>query len=1054
MTLKSISLAAIESLLPELEEQVRAAVGHKNRPLPDAGARRDVLAAAALLDEFDPYALPPAVAGGQSDEWLPHAEELTRLSTPVARADGERRWRMRTPERQRILAQLVADGDVAAVIQRTTDEFGLPVNPVLAGYLRGSPEPLADLPADRLREAVQAFEVLRDLSAVPDARSDAAATEARLERADLLATLRALAAGRFAGRTRELADLAAYTGLARPADGDPSAAALAADERPLLVHGLGGMGKSTLLAEFLLREVLPGGEPRCPFAYLDFDRRTLSIEYPATLLYEAVDQIAAFYPAARESLLDAQARWQRDLRAGGDNRMQSDLESVSFSAGRQTGRFVHEFCQEVGRLVPAGGPFVLVLDTFEEVQSRSEDYVGELSSFLTVLKELLATVGGGCRLRVVLSGRTPAPELGARPYPLGALTQDAAEAFLVRLGVDPGLAPRVAGQLRGVPLALRVAADLVTRAQDEVLARGEFDGLHPVWYDLQDAEIQGLLIERYLKQVGDDDVRRLAHPGLVLRRITPAVIREVLAGPCGLTFADPTAAGERGGPGRHTPETLFRALSREVSLVFRERDGVLKNLPEVRAVLLGLLTRDGRAAKKVRRIHQNAVAYYEKFPDPESRAEEIYHRLQLGQSEKTIRPRWLPGVEPLLTEGLGELPPPSRAILAGRLDRAGELDADPRKRAEIDQPNWERYAARRAGRQLTLNQPADALATVRERGERLPGSRLFPLEVTALKHLQDWTGMRTVAARGVASAADAGNPKLAYELGRQLIQAILLSGDFAAAPAAIAAARDLTIRGDPARQLAFDLELDLAEIRVAHATGGVDPTSAAVLEANPAAVPSEAYDRAADRLSRLMAGKRATAPAELARTAAGLLGPRRPAVVRDIVRRYGVADGPLNPPRRRLLCRALVTWDEISSANRRRPDGVLADAAGRSGVTQTAEEWWIDLLDTRGAGINDVIGSLLDRFGLPDNALRRFEELFRLPPETELFAPLHTRLLDAMPRDELARFVADEMGQDLSEITKGTDRRDVARQLLSWAYEQGRFQELVDRLAARTHPSA
>ena len=46
-----------------------------------------------------------------------------------------------------------------------------------------------------------------------------------------------------------------------------------------------------------------------------------------------------------------------------------------------------------------------------------------------------------------------------------------------------------------------------------------------------------------------------------------------------------------------------------------------------------------------------------------------------------------------------------------------------------------------------------------------------------------------------------------------------------------------------------------------------------------------------------------------------------------------------------------------------------------------------------------------------------------------------------------------QLGEDLSEIAKGTDRRDIVRQLLSWAYEQGRFQELLDRLAARHAPT-
>ncbi|QEH31752.1 hypothetical protein OJF2_02170 [Aquisphaera giovannonii] len=1046
MSNKTISLASISSQLSDFVDRVRAAVGQKRRPLPDTGTRRrDLLAAAALLDEFDPNALSEALGPAASDERLADAEALIATCVPVAQSGGVRMRRMRTTPRRRVVAQLVADGVAADAVRRAEDELGLPVNPVLAGYLRGTSLPAADLPASQLAAALQAYEVLRDLPGVPDTRAEAAEAEARLDRESLLQTLRALAGGRFSGRARELADLIAFAGLPRRSAGE-----LDAEVRPLLVHGPGGMGKSTLLAELLLREAVLGIPPRCPFAYLDFDRRSLSIEYPATLLYEALSQLAAFYPNAREPLREIRARWQEEFRRDRDEPMQSSLESAAFSQGRQTGRFTFEFSQALAGLAPSDRPFLLVLDTFEEVQGRSGDYVAELSGFLADLQSQLAT-SGGPRLRVIISGRIPVPELGVRPYPLGPLAPEAAEQFLIDLGVDRALAPRVVKQVRGVPLTLRVAAELVTQARDEVLAEGEFDGLHPIWYALQDAQIQGLLIERYLGQVVDEDVRRLAYPGLVLRRITPDVIREVLAGPCRLKFVA-TAAEEQGSRGRHTPETLFRALSREVSLVFRERDGVLKNLPDVRVVLLDMLAHGGWAAKMARRIHRNAVTFYERFPDLESRAEEIYHRLQLGQSQKALQQRWLPGVERLLRESLDELPPASQRILADRLELTGELEADPRRRAALDQAGWERYAARRAERQIKLNQPAEARTTLREREERLSGSKLFALEVTVLKHLQDWAGMREVAARGLAAAADAGDPKMAYELGRQLIQAILLSRDLTGAPRAIAGARGLSIKGDPVRQLAFELELDLAEIRVAQAA--VAPAREPVAFAGALGtteVSAAIEERAAWRLRELMAGPRAWGFAGLSRIAAGLLGTRYPELIREVVRRYGVAEGPLNPPRRRLLCRALVTWDEISSANRRRPDGILADAAGRPTFDQTIESWWSQLVDRQGV-VNDVINSLSARFGLPDNALRRFGELFRMPPETEMFAPLHTHLLDAMTPHDLTRFVADELGEDLSKIAKGTDQRDVVRQLLSWAHEQGRFQELLDRLTTRNKP--
>src|SRR5262249_60685399 len=70
---------------------------------------------------------------------------------------------------------------------------------------------------------------------------------------------------------------------------------------------------------------------------------------------------------------------------------------------------------------------------------------------------------------------------------------------------------------------------------------------------LRAEKIQALLYGRILDHLHADDVRAVAYPGLVVRRITADVIRDVLAEPCGL---------------RLTPErdehAIFAVLSKEV----------------------------------------------------------------------------------------------------------------------------------------------------------------------------------------------------------------------------------------------------------------------------------------------------------------------------------------------------------------------------------------------------------------------------------------------------------------------------------------------------------
>ena len=65
---------------------------------------------------------------------------------------------------------------------------------------------------------------------------------------------------------------------------------------PLLVYGPGGVGKSTLIAKFILDHVGSAGGPQLPFVYLDFDRPGISANSPLTLLMEAVRQLGAQFP--------------------------------------------------------------------------------------------------------------------------------------------------------------------------------------------------------------------------------------------------------------------------------------------------------------------------------------------------------------------------------------------------------------------------------------------------------------------------------------------------------------------------------------------------------------------------------------------------------------------------------------------------------------------------------------------------------------------------------------------------------------------------------------
>jgi hypothetical protein len=48
-------------------------------------------------------------------------------------------------------------------------------------------------------------------------------------------------------------------------------------------------------------------------------------------------------------------------------------------------------------------------------------------------------------------------------------------------------------------------------------------------FSLAETAVQGQLYQQILNHIPDPDLRQLAHPGLVVRRVTRDVIKEVLA---------------------------------------------------------------------------------------------------------------------------------------------------------------------------------------------------------------------------------------------------------------------------------------------------------------------------------------------------------------------------------------------------------------------------------------------------------------------------------------------------------------------------------------------
>ena len=82
-------------------------------------------------------------------------------------------------------------------------------------------------------------------------------------------------------------------------------------DNPLVLHGPGGVEKSTVLAKFILDH--SDSDDRVPFVYIDFDRPGTLPQEPLTLLVEALRQLGAQYPAIGGQAEELRNTWLQRL---------------------------------------------------------------------------------------------------------------------------------------------------------------------------------------------------------------------------------------------------------------------------------------------------------------------------------------------------------------------------------------------------------------------------------------------------------------------------------------------------------------------------------------------------------------------------------------------------------------------------------------------------------------------------------------------------------------------------------------------------------------------
>lgn len=527
---------------------------------------------------------------------------------------------------------------------------------------------------DELPYAVQA---VGWFSSVIEGLPSIEALQRRIARRRLRARLAKLAGGSFVGRARELAQLCQWF------ERSPATS--------LSLYGIGGMGKSALLARFvehLSQDIL--------VLWLDFDRPDI-----------APDDAWAVIDAIEEQCRDQLDRWSFDGARGERDERDDSWKRYAESLGAAI-----EACL-------SSRPALVVLDSFEVAQHAHRR------------EELWRTLERLCRgapsLRVLVSGRAGVDDLpllatATERFALDRLDPEDEDKWLADNGVrDAETRAKIARLCQGVPLKLKLAVALLREG-------GSIDS---VPQSLESKLVEGYLYDRILDRVVSAELRPLARAVLVVRSVDVALLESVFS---------------RWIPEGWTAARAFEQLARELALV--EGTNVLTVRSEVRRSVLELIEREDPGF--VRAIDRRAKDYYapRRTESVAHAAELVYHALRLGmqresefvwrEAQQTFGDAWGPFAERAF-EDAGETLFTNRLVDPSVEPRAQETSArwleqrlshTSNTAASVEQ--WESVAVQRIREGNARGLERSTAEFLKERGERSKDSALHFFDAWAL----------------------------------------------------------------------------------------------------------------------------------------------------------------------------------------------------------------------------------------------------------------------------------------------------------------------------------
>ena len=361
-------------------------------PLSEEDSRWEEAAALAAIFTIDRLRA-AGITGPPSDNV---ARRLRRTCQPVHGPGGEPFFELGNDQRRAAFVRLASRNALTDPHRPAAPFPDYPLQRMLDAYLGGSAPPLREQTRTELVATGRVVDWLRGLvQDLPDQESISRWTG----RQTLLDPLRALVSDSFVGRSDALAKLAEYVGI-RQASKEAKGTRQRKDRspRPFVIHGPGGVGKSSVLARFLLDLAEQPLDAAIPFVYIDFDRPDVEPHEPVTLLLECARQLAFHYPDIANDADVARRRWRDQLnrpQLHDSTRLRSGSRHVAISRKEWPG-YVDEFVQ----VIKTGGltryQIVLALDSLEDVQYGGQDVLANLWDFIGVMRKRLRSACCRC----------------------------------------------------------------------------------------------------------------------------------------------------------------------------------------------------------------------------------------------------------------------------------------------------------------------------------------------------------------------------------------------------------------------------------------------------------------------------------------------------------------------------------------------------------------------------------------------------------------------------------------------------------------------------------